>query len=177
MHNFNETPNQINGNESFMVQKESYKQIEKKIHNVIFAICQITNENKIEFSDNIIELMDLYHLDSGMKNQLNTLLKPSVICRKNIYLPIVQDIVLLETAIRSVPIYALEINLCITYFPGQKIKRVKNKVKYALVMDERDFSLILNYKNAELIANQLRILGSSELKSPLQRFKELLNDL
>ena len=177
MHNFNETPNQINGNESCMVQKESYKQTEKKIHNVIFAICQITKENKIKLSDNILEVMDLYHLDSGMKNQLNILLEPRVFFAKNIYLPIVQDIVFLETANRSVPIYALEINLCITYFPGQKIKRVKNKVKYALVIDERDFSLILNQKNAERIANQLRILESSELKSPLLRFKELLNKL
>jgi hypothetical protein len=176
MSKYNEQPNQVNGNETLMLQQSSFKETESKVYNVVLTICQITETHKCELTDNSLEVFNIFNMDYKIKNQINQLLKPSIILSKKITMPVIQDILYLDVQNNQnqLPIYAIELPICFTFFPDKKISRVKNKTKYILVMDAKDFPEIFKNKNAINLASKLRDIGNSKIGNPLQRFKDHL---
>ncbi len=176
MSEYNEKPDRVNGNEVLMLQKPSIKETENRIHNVVSTVCEITETNKCELTDNSFEVFNIFNIEMKIKNQINQLLKPSVLVSKKITMPVIQDIFYLEfeNYNKQLPVYAIELPICLTFFPEQKIKRVKNKTKYILVMDAIDFPEIFKNKNAINLASKLKDIGNSKIENPIQRFKDRL---
>jgi hypothetical protein len=123
MSKYNEQPNQVNGNETLMLQQSSFKETESKVYNVVLTICQITETHKCELTDNSLEVFNIFNMDYKIKNQINQLLKPSIILSKKITMPVIQDILYLDVQNNQneLPIYAIELPICFTFFPDKKI--------------------------------------------------------
>jgi hypothetical protein len=173
---FNEQPNRANGNKTFDLQQSSIKESRNKIYNVILTICQITENHKCELTDNSIEVFNFSNIDYKIKNKIDQLLKPNVFVSKKINMPIFQDIIYLEVDNykNPIPLFVIELPICLTFFPEHNIGRVKNKTKYILILDAKDFAEIFKNNNTFNLANKLRDIRNSKIENPLKLFKDYL---
>jgi len=176
---FNDQPNRVTGHETMLIQKATTFQKVNEIHNVILTICEISENNKFELTDNTLEVFNICKMDFKIKKHINKLLKPRIIVSKEITKPITQDVLFLDTDSKKEPIifYAMKLPICLTFFPDEKFTKTMTKIKYIVVADTKDFAEILSPKNASNLVGTLRNMRNSKNEKTSRIFREfLLND-
>lgn len=176
MNNENDLPNQINDNVNTLFQQESLIQSEMKMHNVVFTLCQINRDNQLEIKENFFGIYNLFQIEHAIKSELDKFLMPGIFSLKKIYMPINQDVLFFKKTHTDLtfPVYVLELNICITFFPNKKIKRVKTQTIFGMVFDTMDLDFVMDKRNSNNISLEFKSLRNSSEPNPLQRFKYYL---